>query len=106
MQVDGREAYFFLINTGSDLIVRQHDGETRIAPGDVALISYSETGSFRGGSENSWISMTISQKALRELVSNDVGKSLLELMASRWARSGRGGDRGMRSLRAARTRKL
>jgi AraC-like DNA-binding protein len=70
VRVDGREAYFFLINTGSDLVVRQHDRETRIAPGDVALISYSETGSFRGGSENSWISMTVSQKALRDLVSN------------------------------------
>jgi AraC-like DNA-binding protein len=70
VRVDSRDAYFLLINTGSELMVRQHGRETMIAPGHVALISYSETGEFRGGDENSWFSATVSQGALRGLLSD------------------------------------
>jgi AraC-like DNA-binding protein len=70
VRVDTREAYFFLLNTGSDLTVTQHGREMTIAPGHVALISYSDTAEFRGSSENSWISATVPQRTLREFVTN------------------------------------
>jgi AraC-like DNA-binding protein len=70
VQIDPRDAYFFLINTGSQLTVRQHGRETTIAPGHATLLSFSETADFRGHSENSWFSATVPQDSLRELVHN------------------------------------
>ena len=70
VRADRKDAYFFLINTGSQLMVQQHHSESNIAPGHAALVTYAEPAEFRGHSENSWFSATVPHQLLRELVSN------------------------------------
>jgi len=70
VRVDRKDAYFFLLNAGLPLMVRQRGHETVIAPGQAAVVTFNEPAAFCGHGESLWFSATVPHRSLRELVNN------------------------------------
>lgn len=69
LERDGKDDFFFVLNTGSTRLQAEQRGRTiTIDPGQATLVSYSETGDFRGEDNNAWLGLVVAKDALRELV--------------------------------------
>lgn len=70
VRADQRDGYFFLVNTGSPLLVRQRGREMTIGFSGAALVAFSEPAEFRSRSDNKWFSAVVPQQWLDVHVRN------------------------------------